>query len=563
MRCVKMEQMFGKNIIEVLTTGMYKDDTTIYREYIQNAADSIRKAIEDKLYQDPIHDPSIDIEIIEDERLVRITDNGYGVKKSEIKRRLLRVADSEKDEDEDMGYRGIGRLCGLAYCKTLKFITTYPGEDVESTMEWDAEKLRIIQDDPTQKITPEELLNEVISYSEKVVDRERHYFIVELIGIIEGHEDILNKENIKLYISETAPIDFRGSFTLRNEINNFVKKNNLAMSCYNITIDGETIYKRYSPTLYDKKGSALEEYDKVSGLDFHIFTAESGDVLAWMWYGLSSFEKRIPAANQMRGIRLRRHNIEMGDSSTLTRFFPEERGNYYFIGELHVVHKDLRPNNQRDYFRDLTNANSGRTGTIRGEFEEKVKLFFVEQLHPLYYKASTYKNAVLAMRKLDLANEDYCTKQERGFINKKEETNLLESIKKLEEKVKSSNKDIEKLETEAKTNPVLLKVISNINERHKPISKEKNPKSGVKSKSTPHSNIKPKNRQDTTATQSSSKIDTGCVKDEKRMITDDLKHLNARERELIGKVYYVINNIVPEDKAIILIERIQDELNKA
>lgn len=35
----------GKNILDNLTTGMYKDSRVIYREYVQNACDQIDKAI--------------------------------------------------------------------------------------------------------------------------------------------------------------------------------------------------------------------------------------------------------------------------------------------------------------------------------------------------------------------------------------------------------------------------------------------------------------------------------------------------------------------------------------
>ena len=35
----------GKDILELLTSGMYLDPLTIYREYIQNCADSIEKAV--------------------------------------------------------------------------------------------------------------------------------------------------------------------------------------------------------------------------------------------------------------------------------------------------------------------------------------------------------------------------------------------------------------------------------------------------------------------------------------------------------------------------------------
>lgn len=37
--------IIGKNVIENLTLGMYENSLMIYREYIQNAADSIDKAI--------------------------------------------------------------------------------------------------------------------------------------------------------------------------------------------------------------------------------------------------------------------------------------------------------------------------------------------------------------------------------------------------------------------------------------------------------------------------------------------------------------------------------------
>ena len=39
------EYVFGANILENLTTGMYKDSKVSYREYIQNACDQIDKAV--------------------------------------------------------------------------------------------------------------------------------------------------------------------------------------------------------------------------------------------------------------------------------------------------------------------------------------------------------------------------------------------------------------------------------------------------------------------------------------------------------------------------------------
>ena len=44
--------IFGANILENITTGMYKDSKVSYREYIQNACDQIDKDVEIGLLSD-------------------------------------------------------------------------------------------------------------------------------------------------------------------------------------------------------------------------------------------------------------------------------------------------------------------------------------------------------------------------------------------------------------------------------------------------------------------------------------------------------------------------------
>ena len=43
----------GKNLIEILTDGMYKNPLFMYREYVQNAADSIDEAVENRILKGP------------------------------------------------------------------------------------------------------------------------------------------------------------------------------------------------------------------------------------------------------------------------------------------------------------------------------------------------------------------------------------------------------------------------------------------------------------------------------------------------------------------------------
>ena len=54
--------VIGKNILENLTTGMYSDSKVIYREYIQNACDSIDVANRIGLFTDQHGEIEIEID---------------------------------------------------------------------------------------------------------------------------------------------------------------------------------------------------------------------------------------------------------------------------------------------------------------------------------------------------------------------------------------------------------------------------------------------------------------------------------------------------------------------
>ena len=555
-----MVEVFGKNILEVLTTGMYLEDSTIFREYIQNAADSIRKAVEDNLYSED-EDPSIDIELFADTRSIRISDNGYGVKKDDIKTRLLSIASSEKNEDEDMGYRGIGRLFGLAHCAKLIFKTSYPGENIETIMEWDAETMRIVLDDRNNKITPEKLLDSIITYYEKPASPNSHYFIVEMEGITSGHSDLLDQEKVRKYVAETAPIKFAAPFHHRTKIEKYAKEHSFHIPCYKVTLEGKELSKNYSLTLYENNSSACQEYDKIRDIAFKEFKASDGETLAWIWYGISAFEKMIPAANHMRGIRLRRHNIEVGDEKTLAKFFKEARGNYYFVGEVHLVHKDLRPNNRRDYIRDVTKAGKGGQKTILVEFEERIRTFFENELGPLYRTANTYKNAIISDIQLKQSEEEYQDKKTTGFINDVEKKKLEKRIEDLKKKAEKGQKEIEKIQKSAQSNKSISQMVDAVTENV--VAKEEKKKQDTQKKKP----VPPKIVPQPPATTTRNVEDKGAPysPDEKKapLITDQLTHLTENERRIVGVIYGVINEIVPEDSALQLIQEIQDKLKNA
>ena len=105
----------GKFTLESLTTGMYNDPEIVYREYIQNAVDSFDNAVEQKIMSPD--DCRIEIIVDADRQEISIKDNGTGISKEKAVKTLLDIGNSSKTHTSNRGFRGIGRLGGLSYCK--------------------------------------------------------------------------------------------------------------------------------------------------------------------------------------------------------------------------------------------------------------------------------------------------------------------------------------------------------------------------------------------------------------------------------------------------------------
>jgi len=326
-----MNIKIGKNIIDNLTTSMYRDSKIIFREYIQNSADQIDKAIKMQLY-DNEEDLQIEISINAETRTVQIMDNATGIRASDVKTKLANIADSDKDRDEDKGFRGIGRLGGLAYCDTLRFITSYKGEDVETIMTWDAKRMcREFIDDKAITDSAEEILNKVISFETRPCDVDKHFFKVKLENIKKENNELLNVEEVSRYISSNAPVPYNNRFIFVSKINDYIKENNLTIDEYKIHVNGDDILKNYSTYLYEGTQQSRKLYDEIHDIEFKQFKDKNGELIGWMWFGVSAFEKQIPqATNEMRGLRLRKDNIQIGNGDTMVPLFQRAKGQFLF-----------------------------------------------------------------------------------------------------------------------------------------------------------------------------------------------------------------------------------------
>ncbi len=515
--------IFGANILENLTTGMYQDSKIIYREYIQNACDQIDKAEKCGILSD--NTGEINIWLNQDKRIVTIEDNATGISVNDFQNVLGNIANSDKKIGEDKGFRGIGRLCGLAYCSELIFTSTYKGENVISVMRCDAKKMRelISQSENGIKLTASEVLKNIYEFStEQTTETDAHWFKVELVNINSENTDLLDFKQIKEYLSFISPVPYSNGFIYRTEIYKYAKDNNLNIDEYNINLDGEPIFKNYKTKFKTSKGE-----DDIYNVAFKPFYDDDNNLLAWIWIGESNFKAIIAKDCSMRGLRLRKENIQIGNEDALQKLFKEERGNHYFIGEVFAVSKDLIPNSQRDYF----NENSTRL-----LFERKLKDYFNNELKKIYYDSSAINSAFNKITNYEDKINDISEKTKNNYFNDKEHLNkALEESKKLKIEAEKAKSDINKKKHQAiKDNNILVaNIISRIEEKHKPIDEVYLEK--------------PLSKQLTNRGQTQHR-------------TDKLSSLSRNERKLISKIFNIILNSTDEKTADKIIKNIEEEL---
>lgn len=513
----------GKNILDNLTTGMYSDSRVIYREYIQNACDQIDLAIKMGILKQ--REGQVEIFIDNSKRYISILDNATGVKAESFIEDLGDIANSNKQIGQNKGFRGIGRLCGLAYCKTLKFKTSYFGENVASIMICDAKKMREMLVE-NKKYTIDEIWEVIVKYDMEPEDVEEHYFEVEMLEINRENTDLLDEKRIKEYLNFVAPVPYKNTFILRSSIYAHAKEIGCIIDEYCVQINGQQIFKEYTTKIKEQSGANLKNYDDISKLEFKDFYDEDGNLLAWMWYGLSRFEKSIPKVNQMRGLRVRSGNIQIGNDDVVQDLFKENRGNYYFVGEIFAEDEKLIPNSQRDYF----NENETRV-----RFEDELRIYFYDVLHRLYYDANRLKNAYKKQEEYVSKVDEYNKKiSENGFVNEEEKQKLKFAIDKAEKEVEEAKKQIDKFK-EVDGQAPIAEVQKSIESKFgaEKLQRQVDEKEVVK---------------------------TEVTDKKKQYITSSMSKLSKSERKLVSKLLTIINEVAPKDVAEKIIDKIKKEL---
>lgn len=346
----------GKDVLELLSSSMYVNPLAIYREYVQNAADSIEEATALGLLS-PREMGEIRMTIHPDNRVVRIRDNGTGISKSPFAATLVALGASRKRGTKARGFRGVGRLAGLGYCQQLIFRSKADGEREISEMRWDCRRLKSILRDSGFRGDVEELIKDVVRVHRSAADDLRgHFFEVELSGIVRhGDDRLVNLEAIRDYLCQVAPVPFSPSFRFGKRIEEALRDRiNLGNVRIYLNDEDQPLFRPYRESFEARKG-VTDHFVDVRCFEIN---GNDGELAAKGWVLDHGYFGAIDTSASIKGLRLRSGNMQVGESHVLDELFVEGRFNSWVVGEFHVLDERILPNGRRDHFEQNTHFNN-------------------------------------------------------------------------------------------------------------------------------------------------------------------------------------------------------------
>ena len=332
--------LIGSHILNLITTGMYDNPLAIYREYIQNAADAIASSSHPTAGR-------VHVTIDPASRRITIRDSGPGLSHSEAIRELLPIGRSLKQHGTHRGFRGIGRLSGLAFADAVTFRTRATSSQPVTRVLWNATALRGRQIHAEQA---DATIRHCVEVSKQNEDGfPDHFFEVEIHNVARHAAGVLlNREAVRTYISEVCPVPMAHDFPYTSPINELFSRNDRPLTLQIVLAECDTPIARQHCCSLQFTQDREDPYSEFEPLC--VPTADGDSEAAVGWLAHTSYLGAIPKELGVRGVRARIGNIQIGDEHIFDTLFPEDRFNRWCIGEIHVIDSRILPNCRRDYF---------------------------------------------------------------------------------------------------------------------------------------------------------------------------------------------------------------------
>ncbi|NKB55028.1 MAG: hypothetical protein GKS00_01710 [Alphaproteobacteria bacterium] len=413
-----LEIEVGSFFLETLTTGMYENPFNSIREYVQNAFDAIQDAIRADILAEGDGHILISVEGTQRMPSLSIRDNGTGLAESKAVTTLVSLGASRKTPLRHAGFRGIGRLAGIAYCTTLRFTTSARGDATATIVEFDCGMIRSYFSPGAEPVD----IRDVISSSTKTYTTaakdDDHFTQVEMVGLVNLGVEFADLQVLEPYLREVCPVEYLDSFDYADRIRGFAESFGDELSTVHIETKQKRerraihkLYKNHYPA--GKRVSKLHDIEPVS-------SKENG----WYgWIGVSNFPGEI-SDNRVAGVRFRSRNIQIGGMSIIQQLAEETTASgsdrrlmTNAVGEIFVTNPLVVPNARRDGFED-----SEAWRSIRME----IKAVVVKRIVRLVRAASSTRSAI---RKISDAITELSLQADREELAEDEKVEIEAAIR--------------------------------------------------------------------------------------------------------------------------------------
>lgn len=248
----------GASLLETLTSALYADPIVAFREYVQNSVDSFVSI------KDPGRDLVVSITIDLSTSSITIDDNGAGILPEKFQLTMSSLGKSEKQgEFGQIGFRGIGRLAGLAFCDKVIFVNKKHGQ----RFELDGKRYReVINSYDGRRQSLDEVMQQIALNTTSTIEKEEDGFRVEMRGVSDellnlilgrSHKRRKPDSTSTAEVSEEfvdalrmmLPLPYPDNFDKRNVIKNEYRRlfaKELSDSEFKVFLNGRQLYKNVS-----------------------------------------------------------------------------------------------------------------------------------------------------------------------------------------------------------------------------------------------------------------------------------------------------------------------------
>ena len=343
----------GSFLLESLTTGMYIEPRDCVREYVQNGLDAIESARSARQLRPEGGRITIIVDLPGDVLIIR--DTGISIPAENVWETLTSIGASKKALRRNAGFRGIGRLAGIAYCDLLEFRCKARGETSASVLRFDAaairEALRVGESDVDGAFRASISLGESIP-----APADEHWTEVRLSGLQNAPKELVSVGGLADYLVNVAPLRYRDAWSAAERVRGHAATAGVPIPTVELFIgtseaDLQELRKPHADSVMAGRNRATKLTD--------IAYLEGGSATGrkwWGWYAKTHLFGTIQD-EKLAGIRVRVRNIQLDGVDIMTRIFASRGASYgrllnWYVGEIFIDAVTVIPNARRDGFED-------------------------------------------------------------------------------------------------------------------------------------------------------------------------------------------------------------------